>query len=238
MQYFKTAQTYSNALTVSFHNFAISEHSLFVEQIELHEASTNYIYKCIAACAEDNPSLLPGRRAHGGVALFWKNTLDDVVTHLAEIDSDRIVRIRCDFNAVIPLFILYAYLPSSSHDIEEFNEYLDYVIVIGDLNDDFGNALGDTEFYEPNNCDLKLLDFANYFNLCPTNLFHICRGHLETLVSHCGRFKPTIDQTYVLLSNCLFDSIVSCKTFEHVIDNIHLLDSAEPDIRSAQQIEC
>ena len=118
------------------------------------------------------------------------------------------------------------YLPSSSHDIEEFNEYLDYlwalydllstncfVIVIGDLNGDFGNALGDTGFYEPNYRGLKLLDFANYVNLCPTNLLQICRGPLEPFVSHSGRID------YILLPNCLSDSIVSCKTFEHVKDN-------------------
>ena len=230
MQYFKTAQTYFSALIDSFHIFAISEHCLFVEQIELLEASTNYKYKCIAACAEEKPPLLSGKRAHGGVALFWKSTLGDVVTPLEEIDSDRIVGICCDFNDVNPLFILCVYLPSSSHDIEKFNEYLDYlwvlydslsikgfVIVIGDPNGDFGNALGDRGFYEPNNRGLELLDFANYFNLCPTNLLQICRGPLKTFVSHCGRFKPAID--YILLPNCLSDSTVSCKTFEHVIDN-------------------
>ena len=128
------------------------------------------------------------------------------------------------------MIILCVYLPSWSHDIGEFNEYLDYlcplydslatkrfVIVIGDLNGDFGNPSGDKGLYEPNNRDLKLIDFANYFNLCSTNLLQIRRGPLETFVSHCGRFKSTID--YILLPNCLSDSIVSCKTFEHVIDN-------------------
>ena len=45
----------------------------------------------------------------------------------------------------------------------------------------------------------------------------ICSGPLETSVSHCGRFKSTID--YILLPNCLHDSIVSCKTFEQTIEN-------------------
>ena len=87
--------------------------------------------------------------------------------------------------------------------------------VIGDINGNFGNALGDRGFYEPNNPDLKSLDFANY--LCPTNPLQICCGPLETFVSHCGRFKSTI--YYILLPNCLSDSILSCKTFEYVIDN-------------------
>ena len=41
--------------------------------------------------------------------------------------------------------------------------------------------------------------------------------NLETFVSHCGRFKSTID--YIFLPNCLFDSIVSSKVFEQTIDN-------------------
>ena len=106
MQYFETAETYFSALIDSFHIFAISEHCLFVQQTELLEACTNYKYKCIAACAEDYPPLLPGKHTHGVVALFWKNTPNDVVTPLEEIDSARIVGIRCDFNDVNPLFIL------------------------------------------------------------------------------------------------------------------------------------
>ena len=46
----------------------------------------------------------------------------------------------------------------------------------------------------------------------------ICSGPLETFVSHCGRFKSTVD--YILLPNCLHDSTVSCKTFEQTIGNI------------------
>ena len=88
---------------------------------------------------------------------------------------------------------------------------------MGDLNGDLGNSLGDKGCYAPNDRGLRLLDFANYFNLCPINLLNICSGPLETFVSHCGRFKSTID--YILLPNCLHDGIVSCKTFEQTIEN-------------------
>ena len=86
-----------------------------------------------------------------------------------------------------------------------------------DLNGDLGNSLGDKGCYAPNDRGLRLLDFTNYFNLCPINLFSICSGPLETFVSHCGWFKSTIG--YILLPNCLHDSIVSCKTFEQTIEN-------------------
>ena len=64
---------------------------------------------------------------------------------------------------------------------------------------------------------LKLIECANFFNLRPVNLLANCSGPLETFVSHCGRYKSTID--YIFLPNCLSDKIVSCKTFENSIDN-------------------
>ena len=205
MQCFRTAQLYFSELVNSFDIFAISEHLLFVEQLEILEASINYTYKSTAVSAEDNPSILSGKAAHGGIALFWKNCIKDMVTPLENIDSDCIIRIRCDFNDNSPLFILSVYLPAASHPIEEFNEYLDYlwalydslsktgfVIVMGDFNGNLGNSLGERGHYAPNDRGVKLLDFANYFNLCPTNLLSTCRGPLETFVSHCRQFKSTI----------------------------------------------
>ena len=102
---------------------------------------------------------------------------------MKNIKSDRIVGIRCNFPYSTPLFILSVYLPSASHNINEFNEYFDhlwelydslsanvFVIVMGDFNGDLDNSLGDKAKHEPNQRGLKLLDFANYFNLCPVNL--------------------------------------------------------------------
>ena len=217
LQCFRTAQLYFSELVNSFDIFAISEHCLFEEQLEILEASINYTYKSTAVSAEDNPSILSAKAAHGGVALFWKNCIKDMVTPLENIDSDRIVGIRCDFNDNSPLFILSVYLPAASHPIEEFNEYLDYlwalydslsktgfVIVMGDFNGNLGNSLGERGHYAPNDRGVKLLDFANYFDLCPMNLLSTCRGALETFVSHCGRFRSTID--YIFLPTvCLLD---------------------------------
>ena len=71
----------------------------------------------------------------------------------------------------------------------------------GNFNSDLRNSLGNRGTVNPNQRGVKLLDFANYFNLCPTNLLSICEGPLETYFSHCERYKPTID--YNFLPNCL-----------------------------------
>ena len=123
------------------------------------------------------------------------------------------------------------YLPSASHNITEFNEYFDrlwalydslsakwFVIVMGDFNGDLGNSLGDKAKHEPNQRGLKLLDFANYFNLCPVNLMGTCHGPTETYFSHCGRYRSTLD--YIFLPNSLSEKIVSAKTFGMYVDNI------------------
>ena len=51
------------------------------------------------------------------VRLLWKRTIDDFVTPLENIESDRIVGIRCDFDNCDPLFILSVYLLSSKATI-------------------------------------------------------------------------------------------------------------------------
>ena len=68
------------------------------------ESSTNYVYKSIAVSGDDNPHILSGNIAHGSVALLWKRTIDDFVTPLENIESDRIVGIRCDFDNCDSLF--------------------------------------------------------------------------------------------------------------------------------------
>ena len=54
---------------------------------------------------------------------------------------------------------------------------------MGDFNGDLGNLLGNN----PNQRGVKLLDFANYFSLCSTNLSSICEGSLKIYFSHCER---------------------------------------------------
>ena len=112
VQYFRTAQVYFSDLIVSFDIFAISEHCLFAEQLEILEASTNYIYNCIAVISEDNPSILSGKPVHGRVALFWKKCFNDLVKPLENVDSDRIIEIHCDFKENSNLFILGVYICS------------------------------------------------------------------------------------------------------------------------------
>ena len=97
------------------------------------------------------------------------------------------------------------------------------MLILCDLNGDLGKSLGDKSSYEANQRGLKLLGLADFFNLCPVNLFGSCSGPLESYILHCDRCRSTID--YILLPNCLFDNIVSAESFDPHVDNAsdHLL---------------
>ena len=149
---------------------------------------------------------------------------------MKNINSDRIVGIRCDFPNCPLLFILGVYLSSASHDKTEYDEYFDHlwslydslsiqgvVIALGDFNGDLGNSLGDKGKHAPNSRGLKLLELCSHFNICAVNLLSSCNGPVETFVSHCGRFRSTID--YIFVPNSLLNQVITAKTFEMLPDN-------------------
>ena len=62
-----------------------------------------------------------------------------------------------------------------------------------------------------------MLEFADYFNLCPVSLFGTCGGPTDTFFSLCGRYRSTLD--YIFVPNCLFNEIRSAKTFDLCTEN-------------------
>ena len=155
VQYFKTAQLYFKSIIDQFDILAISEHSLFEKQLGILKTATDGNYNYHAVSESDNPRIISGEKAQGGVVLLWKYSINDFVTPVKSIQSDRIVGIKCEFSGCIPLFTLGVYLPSSNHTLDEFQECLDllwalyeslsadgFVIVLGDVYGDFGNCLG------------------------------------------------------------------------------------------------
>ena len=138
--------------------------------------------------------------------------------------------IKCVFDESNPLYILNVYLPTSSHNDNEFLEYFDhlwalydslsvkgYVIVMGDCKDDLGNSLGDKSTRESIQRCCKLLEFADYFNLCPLSLLGSCGGPTDTFLLIVGDIVPHLITFF--LPNCLFYEILSAKTFDLCAEN-------------------
>ena len=90
-------------------------------------------------------------------------------------------------------------------------------VVLGDLNGDLGNSLGEKGTKEPNERGRLSLNFADYFNVCPVNLLSLCEGPLATYNSFCEKYRSTIDN--IFLPNCLQDKIIFAGTFDFDVDN-------------------
>ena len=133
--------------------FCLSEHDLFDEQKHLLETfSDKFVRKVV--CSDDNPDFMDGKREHGGVATFWKSSINDFVSPL-DITSDRIVGIQFAPPCQVPLFIFSVYFPSSNCSLTEFLECLDILwslcevyinkgpfIIAGDYNANLGKLVG------------------------------------------------------------------------------------------------
>ena len=70
----------------------------------MFKTATNSSYNYHTVIADDNLAILSGERAHGGVALIWNHTVDNFITPIDTIESDRIVGIKCEFLKCRPLF--------------------------------------------------------------------------------------------------------------------------------------
>ena len=105
LQYFRTAQLYFKSIFNCFDIFGISEHSLFHEQLDLVKAATGKTYNCHAASAFDNPTVVSGEIAHGGMALLWKYAMNDFTTPLETF----ILTISWASNVTSRITVLYLY---------------------------------------------------------------------------------------------------------------------------------
>ena len=95
----------------------VSEHWLYKKDLHfLDSVDSDYNYSAVS----DSDLELPSRRkvGKGGVALFWKRTIDSRVSIL-NIDDDRL---QVSHNSYT--YIIQAYLPSANHPISELNDYL------------------------------------------------------------------------------------------------------------------
>ena len=79
MRCFRTTELYFYSLIDSFDILAISKHCLSDEQLGTLTSKCNNNYNSIAVSSNENPPILSGKVAHGGVALLWKISLDNYI---------------------------------------------------------------------------------------------------------------------------------------------------------------
>ena len=88
------------------------------------------------------------------------------------------------------------------------------VILLDDFNGDLGDSIGATGNYKPNPRGLKLLELVNQFK--PLS----CEFNFKVYWPTCNVcVSLRLLYTRIFLANCLFDDIISTKTFEPLPEN-------------------
>ena len=206
--------------------FGLSEHWLYKHN--LHFISTlSSEYNSIGVCDFDLNRPSSRKVGKGGVAIFWHRSLDNLVIPL-ETDSDRICGIHYTFNQHLQFYILQVYAPPSSHSIQVYKDFIDYlhvcismysqtglVIVMGDFN----AHLQGERFIK--NTDVRgkyLLDMMKYHNLVSVNTLPICTGATASFVSYGDLYESLID--HILLPRERLDTVLSCEILDDDVLNV------------------
>ena len=105
---------------------------------------------------EEEPTICAPRysRGRGGVAIFWRKSLDHLIQMLHQRCNDRVITLKL-ISKPSPTCFISAYLPTRSGGPDVFKASLDYtdtclqclsydsdVILLGDLNADLGHLGG------------------------------------------------------------------------------------------------
>ena len=198
----------------------ISEHWLYLNDLHFLESiSASYKY----AAVSDSDLERPSRRkvGKGGVAIFWKRTIDSRVSVL-NIDDDHIIGIQFQISKDNFVYIIQVYLPSSNHAISHFDEYLlrlhdicsmykdmGTLIIMGDIN----AHINGRNFVKPH--DRRSTLFSNFLvthNLIPVNTLDMCTGADSTFVSYSGEDTSMID--HILVPSEDVDLISECRILD------------------------
>ena len=198
----------------------IGEHWLYMNDLHFLESiSCSYKYAAVSDSDLEKPS---GRKVgKGGVAIFWKRTIDSRVS-LLNIDDDRIIGIQYQISKDNFVYIIQVYLPSVNHALAHFDEYLlklqdicsmynemGTLIIMGDFNAHINGRI----FVKPHDRRSAILsNFLVTNNLIPVNTLSICTGADSTFLSYSGEHTSMID--HILVPSEKVDLVAECKVLD------------------------
>ena len=120
-------------------------------------------------------------RGSGGVAIFWRKTLDNLVSKLPPFTNNMVAAIKLSTTEPSICF-LACYLPSRAGPTDPFKDSLDYLdssltnygdsipVILGDLNADPGQSGGPLATTPPNEQGKILLRYLTRWNFVSTHL--------------------------------------------------------------------
>ena len=204
----------------------VCEHWLYKKDLLfLESVHSSYNYSAVSDFDLERPS--KRQVGKGGVALFWKRSIDSRVS-LLNIDDDRIIGIQYQLSKSTFMFIIQVYFPSANHRMEEFAGYLLKIQDICSMYSDKGTMviMGDFNAHSNGQVFVKRHDRRSVLfhqllsdnNLLSVNTLPICTGASSTFVSYSGEYTSMIDHILVPAENV--DQVSVCKVLDDAALNV------------------
>ena len=220
-----TSIPYLNILMKDNDIITISEHWLHANCLHKLLDISDEFYCISRASKHSCPEQYGVRRGQGGVAIFWRKTLNGV-SPISEIIHDRMCGLRLQTKSKRIVNIFSIYLPSQgSADfgtvIDECAEIVNdrepnaFNIICGDYNGDVGHLGGRRSNRKPTKNGVTVSKFFEEFSLFPANLSQIAVGPVTTFKGGMG--SSTID--YIAVPEGLRDNLISCEVLNDDIMN-------------------
>ena len=216
----------------------VSEHWLYKKDLHfLDSIHKSYNYAAVADFDLEKPSRR--KNGKGGVALFWKRSIDSKIT-LLNIDDDRIIGIQYQLSEFNFIFVIQVYFPSANYRIAEFESYLFKLQDLCSMYSDKGTLIimGDFNAHKNGRVFLKghdrrsnlLQQFLSGNNFLSVNTLPLCTGATSTFVSYSGEYTSMIDHILIqiekidLVSTCnvLDDDALNVSTHRPIVMHIEL----------------
>ena len=187
----------------------LQEHWLFPDNLGFLDTVDSQFITWGISSSDINPDSIT-RRGKGGIAFFWRKSLNASFEVLEEMGNDRIAVLNVKVRNSPELFIIGVYLPCTSESMVIYKRYVEQLeniiyqlhargtlIIMGDFNAHIGNLGGPRCFGEINSRGLAIRDMIESFELQSINSLNICEGPIETYYTNNGLTKTTVDHIFI-----------------------------------------
>ena len=225
---FRTGKLYARHLCNTSDFLALSEHSLYKCELNKLEG----IHPDFMGFGKPDKHLKDENfgkiRGYNGCALLWKKSINNRITKLPEMGSDRICVVKLKMSARMNCYVVAVYLPHQSCRIASFADEVNelekviieclkdgQILIIGDENVQISREYGHRGALTPSrHAEILMRMFLKYNITC----YDIEYAHGPTYTYEKAGTRTYLDHAFV--SEGLLEHVNDCEVLEDTVQNV------------------
>ncbi len=222
---------YLKQLMTSNDIIALSEHCLYNCQLWKLEQVNEHFRSQAKSCRVMSDSDCNVKVGHSGVALLWRDTLDQYVKPIKDIASDRMCAIELCIPPSQRIMIVSVYLPHRASTVANYAEQLTElenmvnqatlvgsIVILGDINAHFGNESGPRCWGKTSHNGHEFSRFVQRNQLNIIDISEMAHGPVYTFHSH-TRHEGESYIDHCIVSQDVAEYVTKCCVYEDQVVN-------------------